>query len=74
MVHIFNEKIKKKEEKFEVATEENPLAVYPHTCKKCGYEKAQLIEIGIQIGDEDPVIKYKCGRCGLVEDVSEKPR
>jgi DNA-directed RNA polymerase subunit M/transcription elongation factor TFIIS len=71
---IFRETITHSDEKIEVATEENPLAVYPHTCKKCGYEKAQLIECGIEIGDEDCRIKYKCGRCGQVEDVSEKPR
>ncbi|MBW3023146.1 hypothetical protein KY308_03515 [Candidatus Woesearchaeota archaeon] len=53
--------------------DKNPLAVYPHKCKKCGYEKAQLIECGIWIADEDCVVKYKCGKCGFVEDVSEKP-
>jgi len=74
MAHIFSEKIKRKEEKIEIATEENRLAVYPHICKKCGYEKAQLIEIGIGVWDEDSVVRYKCGKCGFVEDVSEKPR
>lgn len=68
------EKIRKKEEpKFEVVCEEISLAVHNHKCKKCGYDKAQLIECGVWIGDEDNVIKYKCGRCGYVEDVSEKP-
>ena len=71
---IFHEKIKHKDDKIEIATEENRLALYDHRCKKCGYEKAQLIECGIEIGDEDCRIKYKCGRCGYVEDVSEKPR
>ena len=71
---ILNEKIVHKKEDFRVATEENIMAVYPHKCQKCGYEKAQLIECGIGIGDEDPVIRYKCGKCGHVEDVSEKPK
>jgi DNA-directed RNA polymerase subunit M len=71
---IFKEKITHKKEDFRVATEENIMAVYPHKCKKCGYEKAQLIECGIWIGDEDQVIRYKCGKCGHVEDVSEKPK
>jgi len=71
---IIREKIKKKEEpRFDVACEETPLAVHSHKCKKCGYGKAPLIECGVWIGDEDNVIKYKCGRCGYVEDVSEKP-
>lgn len=71
---IFSEKIKKKDDKIEIVTEENHLAAYDHKCKKCGYNKAELIECGIEIADEDCRIRYKCGKCGLVEDVSEKPR
>lgn len=71
--NIISEKIKHKEEKFGIIEDINPLAVYPHKCKKCGYEKAQLIEPGIWVADEDSVIRYKCGKCGYVEDVSEKP-
>lgn len=71
--HIFREKVHRKEESTEAVPDKNPLAVYPHKCKKCGYEKAQLIECGIWIADEDCVVKYKCGKCGFVEDVSEKP-
>lgn len=75
MTDIIKEKIHhRKEEEIRVATEGNPLAVYPHKCSKCGYEKAELIEVGIEISDEDQRIRYKCGKCGHVEDVSEKPR
>ncbi len=71
----FSEKKKKKEEpRFDIAEEKNTMAVHDHVCEKCGYNKAQLIECGIEIADEDCRIKYKCGRCGHVEDVSEKPR
>ena len=47
--------------------ETNPLAVYPHKCKKCRYDKAQLISKGIWYCDEDEVIEYVCGRCGFHE-------
>ena len=49
----------------------NPLAVYPHKCKKCGFDKAQLISKGVWYTDEDEVIEYVCGRCGLHEKASE---
>ena len=71
--NIISEKIKAKKDEFCIIREDNTLAVYNHKCKKCGYEKAQLIECGIWVGDEDSVVKYKCGKCGYVEDVSEKP-
>jgi len=72
--NIISEKISHKKETFGAVSDKNPLAVYPHKCRKCGYDFAQLIEPGIWIGDEDAVIRYKCGKCGYVEDVSEKPR
>lgn len=71
---ILSEKRKEKEEpRFDVVCEETPLAVHDHICPKCGHDKAQLIECGVWIGDEDNVIKYKCGKCGYVDDISEKP-
>ncbi len=69
------EKITEKTEKsrpIEVVEDKNPLAVYDHKCKKCGYDKAQLIEIGIWYSDEDDVVRYKCGRCGYVEKAEGK--
>lgn len=70
---ILTEKVKKTEEPDGVVEDNVPLAVYHHICPKCGYDKAQLIEQGIWIADEDQVLKYKCGKCGYVDDVSEKP-
>ena len=70
---IFSEKMTKKDNEIHIVTEENRFAVYDHKCEKCGYEKAQLIECGIWIGDEDSVMRFKCGKCGHVEDMSEKP-
>ena len=71
--HIIREKVKREEKSSEAVPEGNPLAVHEHKCRKCGYGKAQLIECGIWIADEDCVVKYKCGKCGHVEDASEKP-
>ena len=58
----------KKDTKIDIVHDEtNPLAVYPHKCKKCGYGKAQLISKGIWYSDEDEVIEYVCGKCGAHE-------
>jgi DNA-directed RNA polymerase subunit M/transcription elongation factor TFIIS len=49
----------------------NPLAVYPHKCKKCGFGKAQLISKGVWYTDEDEVVEYVCGKCGFHEKLSD---
>ena len=55
-----------------VAESENILAVHNHTCKRCGYDKAELIEIMPSYSDEDNMFRMKCGRCGLVEQLEGK--
>lgn len=55
-----------------IAKSGNVLAISQHTCKKCGYDKAQIIELGCYYSDEDEVIRYKCGRCGFVEQAPGK--
>jgi len=45
----------------------NQLATFPHRCKKCGYEKAQVIECGVWFSDEAGVVRYRCGKCGYTE-------
>lgn len=63
-----SEKIKQKEAKGEgYVQDKNELATFPHICKKCGYDKAQVIEMGIWFSDEAGVIRYKCGKCGFAE-------
>ena len=42
----------------------HPLATTEHTCPKCGFGKAWLINRGIWYTDEDECVEYKCGRCG----------
>jgi DNA-directed RNA polymerase subunit M/transcription elongation factor TFIIS len=56
----------------EIGDNENRLAVHKHICKKCGYDKAELIYIGAMYGDEGDVIRFRCGKCGYVENIGEK--
>ncbi len=58
--------------KIEVLSGENPLAVHSHKCKRCGHEKAELIEISPWYSDEDSIFRMKCGSCGYVEQLEGK--
>ena len=60
--------------KIEVADDKNILAVYEHKCPKCGYDKAELIEISCSYSDEDNTYRMKCGKCGHVEQLEGKVR
>lgn len=55
-----------------VSGDENILAVYDHLCKKCGYNKTELIEISCSYSDEDNIYQMKCGQCGHVEQLEGK--
>ena len=66
------EKNKSKIEEISVADDVNLLAVHDHKCKKCGYEKAEMQELGAFYSDEDCVVRMKCGKCGLVEQLEGK--
>ncbi len=50
----------------------NPFATYKHKCKKCGYVKAQIIDMGVFVSDEDNLIMLKCGKCGYAERVGRR--
>ncbi len=58
--------------KVEVVSDDNPLAVYDHQCRKCGHGKAQLIEMLANYSDEDNIYWYKCGKCRYVERLEGK--
>ena len=68
------------EEKFEEKKEvgkgavsgDNIFATYKNKCKKCRYENAQIIDMGIFISDEDNLILLKCGRCGYSERIGRR--
>ncbi len=66
------EKNRQKIEQITVADGKNILAVHDHLCKKCGYGKAEMLEIGAFYSDEDLVVKMKCGKCGCVEQLEGK--
>jgi DNA-directed RNA polymerase subunit M/transcription elongation factor TFIIS len=51
---------------------ENPFATYSNKCPKCGYDKAQIIDMGIFYSDEDNLIMLKCGKCGYSERIGRK--
>jgi DNA-directed RNA polymerase subunit M/transcription elongation factor TFIIS len=69
----FSESIKKEENKGRgIKNGVNELATYKHTCKKCGYDKAQVIDVGILYSDEDNLILLKCGKCGFSERIGRK--
>ncbi len=67
------EKIKhRKEKKGKIENVHNEFADYKHKCQKCGYGKAQIIDMGVSYSDEDNLILLKCGRCGWSERVGKK--
>ena len=55
-----------------VLDDSNVLAVHDHKCKKCGNDKAELIEISCSYSDEDNMYRMKCGRCSHVEQLEGK--
>jgi len=68
-----SEKIEKQEERGEgVGKDKNIFANYNHVCKKCGYDKAQILDLGVFYSDEDNLILLKCGKCGFSERVGRK--
>ena len=58
--------------KIKVSDGINHLAVFDHKCKKCGYDKAEILELSASYSDEDNVTKMKCGKCGFVEQMEGK--
>ena len=64
---VTKEKIKKRRRECAFIKDENPAATFPHKCSKCGYDKAELIEKGVMVSDEDYAYFFRCGKCGHVE-------
>lgn len=55
-----------------IISEMNPAAKFDNVCKKCGYNKAELIIHDPVISDEDAIIMLKCGKCNAVENLTRK--
>lgn len=64
--HKKSEKISSSK-KIEVLEDNNILATHNHTCSKCGYDKAELIEHNAWYADEDGLIQFKCGKCNNLD-------
>lgn len=59
---VIKNKIKKPEKIGEgVINDRNIFATYKHKCEKCGYDKVQVLDLGIFYSDEDNLIMLKCG-------------
>ena len=70
---IRTEKIKQQEEKGKgVIKNKNIFATYPFKCKKCGYDKAEIIDQGVKYSDEESEILFQCGKCGWSERINKK--
>lgn len=55
-----------------IVKDENIYATYEHECEKCGWKKAQIIDMGVFVSDEDNLIFIKCGKCGYVERIGRR--
>ena len=67
-----NEIIRKDELGKGVKDDKNIFATYSNICKKCGHDKAQILDLGIFYSDEDNLILLKCGNCGFSEKIGRK--
>ncbi|MBI2662307.1 hypothetical protein HYX11_02510 [Candidatus Woesearchaeota archaeon] len=61
-------------QRIEVTDDKNHLAVHSHLCTKCGYNKAELIEISCSYSDEDNCYRMKCGHCKHIDILEGKLR
>ncbi len=69
---IIKEKIIHKKTGEKILKDENEFAIYHNKCQKCGYDKAQIIDVGVFYSDEDNLILLKCGKCGWAERIGRK--
>jgi len=51
---------------------ESGFATYENICKKCGHDKAEVMDLGVQYSDEDNLIFLRCGKCGFSERIGRK--
>jgi DNA-directed RNA polymerase subunit M/transcription elongation factor TFIIS len=74
MVHkiIEEEKFKHNDRAEGVVKEKDVFADYNHKCKRCGYNKAEVFDLGAQYSDENELIMLKCGKCGYTERIDKK--
>ena len=65
---LAKEKIKEQIKKGEGVAEKDDFDQgFPHVCKKCGHEFAEVVDLGIFYGDEASVYLFKCKKCENTE-------
>lgn len=69
---IEKEKIRHKKVGEGIVKDKDVFATFKHKCKKCGYQKAEILELGAQYSDESDLIMIKCGKCGYAERIEKK--
>lgn len=40
---------------------------FPHKCKKCNHDFAEIIDLGASYSDESNIYLFKCNKCNFVE-------
>ena len=55
-----------------VVEDKNVFADFHHVCKKCGYDKAEVIERQPYVSDEDSLTFVRCGKCKHTEQLAKK--
>jgi len=60
------------ERNMRAAIERNEYASYKNICKKCGFNRAQVIDAGVSYSDEDNLILIRCGKCGYTERIGRR--
>ncbi|MEK6918162.1 MAG: hypothetical protein AABW51_04400 [Nanoarchaeota archaeon] len=66
---IFREKIQKVEKEIGIVIldQENINQGFPHKCKKCEHDFAEVIDLGVSYSDESSVLLFRCKKCSHVE-------
>jgi DNA-directed RNA polymerase subunit M/transcription elongation factor TFIIS len=63
-----SEKIPEPTKKGEGAAEKNKSDKgFPHKCNKCGYEFAEVTDLGVFYSDESSIYLFKCKKCENTE-------
>ena len=70
---VETEKMPRREEVGEgVVDSINEFATYDNKCEKCGFGKAQIVDMGQWYSDEDNIIILRCGKCGWSQHMERK--
>ena len=67
----YNEKPKKVEVGQGVLTDKHEGNGFPHICKKCNHDLADVHDLGAMYADESNIYLFKCKKCGYVERQSD---